>query len=129
MPRVAKPTRPLTPDQQQLILANLHVARIVASNAARYRTKQRFDDCLASAQYGLCLAAQGFRPDGGAKFSTYARRVCEHAVKADARADKVIVVPSWLTKSRYQDHPLQQKARMANVDNVEIEELDQIEFG
>jgi RNA polymerase sigma factor (sigma-70 family) len=67
---------PLTPEQQQLVtqwapLAGFVVGK-VASKWSNYRLD--YDDLVSDANLALCRAAATWRPDGGAKFSTYAYR-------------------------------------------------------
>jgi len=61
----------LNPEQCQIVLDNLRLAKYVAN---KFNINRYFDheEVLAVSYYALVLAALGYDPEGGTKFSTYA---------------------------------------------------------
>ncbi len=54
--------RPLTTDEQALVLAHVHVAEIAACRLyPKCRLRMTLEEMVSSAFYGLCKAAHGFK--------------------------------------------------------------------
>ena len=88
------PLRPLTADEQKLVLDNLGLARqgawrMAVANAAMRReikgfrryAEQFYDDFYDAAVIGLCVAAQRWDPSQGFTFGTYAFPTIRGAVQ------------------------------------------------
>lgn len=71
---------PLTPDQQKLVADNHRLAFAAAKRFTRLPPGVGSDDVEAAALAGLVRAAQSFKPDGPAKFSTYGWNGATNAV-------------------------------------------------
>lgn len=92
--------RRLTAAQADLAAANVRLAykearKLWASSELARRLPSR-EDCEQEALRGLCRAAEGFRPELGFRFSTYATRCIRRAVLEAARDAGLIRVPRYL---------------------------------
>lgn len=94
-PRPVK-TEPLTKAQQKLVEDNTGIAYKFASEFCKRHPKLDIGDVTGPALEGLCLAAQRYRPDYGARFVTYAATYIRGYVFNQAK-DKfdIIRTPRW----------------------------------
>lgn len=95
----------LNPEQQALVVANLHLADVAAKTmyprfVDRCNPDESLDRLRSSAFFGLCKAAFHWRPDGGKTFETYALEGCTRQIKDDLMADSPIHVPRYLQDAR-----------------------------
>lgn len=97
VPRKQKPVVKLTEEQQRLAAENVRLAYDVVfryrtrSVAMRHAVEKLGDDrAVSEALYGLTLAARGFDPERGFKFSTYAYgSIIRHVVEAGRRCGRL----------------------------------------
>lgn len=82
----------LTKEQRDLVERNIRLALKAANEAARlmhFRVgadpAYSLDDLVSIAYYGLCLAAQRFRPEFGFRFSTYAMPYIRGIIRNELR--------------------------------------------
>jgi RNA polymerase sporulation-specific sigma factor len=73
---IARPVRPLNPEQRQLVADNLGLAGYAARRFIAYypeaaRAIGGWDELLANAHVGLCRAAMAFDAGRGVRFATY----------------------------------------------------------
>jgi hypothetical protein len=91
--------KPLTPEQQELVIRNIDLAEIAAAKTLPWYRRDRsrdeaFQQLEASAMFGLCRAASLFR--SGMNFRSYALTQCIQQIIKDQRADTAIHVPKYL---------------------------------
>ncbi len=130
----------LTTAQQALVMAHLFVAdiavRIYTSKAKR---RYIFGELMSSAHLGLCHAAQHFdefkrseRTGMPVKFSTYARRSCDHQIIDDVNEDRLIHIPKNHFKAADKRRKTRRyeadATRALNASNRPTETLDELEW-
>ncbi len=99
---------PLTPEQQDLVVAAIPLARWVACRAGWNYGREVRRDLAQTANLALCRAARRFDPALGVSFGSYAAPACKRAVRDEMNERLgVVALPRWLFRKEGRGHVLQ----------------------
>ncbi len=138
--------RPLTDEEQALVLAHIHVAEIAACEMYRKcHMRMTLEEMVSSAFYGLCLASQKFKP-GKVKFSSYAQPACRQQIRDDIMAlaytihlprhtfskqhrAKIYKSPIWAAKARAMHADADRVLRLRSTTIKALEKIEERQSG
>jgi RNA polymerase sigma factor (sigma-70 family) len=112
---------PLTDEQSRLAADNIGLAYSALGEFGGPKTDP--DRLLSAAFEGLVLAARGFKPERGMRFSTYAVPTIKRSIKRATR-DGLIYVPAYqfetyrLDRNSYRDD-VRRARQVASIDRVD----------
>ena len=133
-----KKRRPLTSNERKMVVANLHLPKILAFKAIRstggWTGSYTREDLESVGNFALCAAAQDYNPDNkaGASFETYAwykvQGYIRHALRDKSR---VVKMPRWIPKMRIKVRELIQQGKtneeVAKELDVTVEKVEMCE--